>query len=382
MSQDVIVVGAGPGGSSAAITLARGGAKVLLLDRADFPREKTCGSGLSPNALDVADQLGVGEELRAQAAPIQSMKLVTPGGRAMVLTSNVNAVVLLRRDFDHLLQKRALAVGAEFKGGVRATELIREGGRVVGVRMADGTEHRAQYVLCADGAHSIFSTDPRPKRSISTLMGWWENADFIPGQIEMIFDKNVSPLYGWLFPESPTRVNIGICIEGQDERGEKTERNVREVFDRFLDDHYAGRLKRATQVGRLKGHPIVYTTWVSNCTAPGALHLGEAARITHNATGEGISHAMQSGVYAADAILSVLQRRATEDAAWRAYTWKHRRRFTAGFVGGHLLRAVVRTPLLDGMARAYHNPVIRGAAVRLLGSALAGASAREAGAAR
>jgi len=104
------------------------------------------------------------------------------------------------------------------------------------------------------------------------------------------------PLYGWLFPETKTRVNIGICMDGQGTSGEKTERNVRDVFARFVADHYAPRLRNATQIGKLKGHPISYTTWIEACTVPGALYVGEAARVTHNATGEGISQAMQSGL--------------------------------------------------------------------------------------
>jgi flavin-dependent dehydrogenase len=228
-------------------------------------------------------------------------------------------------------------------------------------------------VLCADGAHSIFSTDPRPKRSLSTLMGWWEGADFEPGQIEMIFDRQLAPLYGWLFPETETRVNIGICMEGQEPNGEKAQRNVREVFDRFLKDHFAGRLERARQLGRFKGHPIVHSTWVDHCTAPGALFLGEAARLTHNATGEGISQAMQSGIFAAEAASAVLLGQVREEVAWKRYLWQQRRRFTAGFLAGHALRAVVRSPLLDAVARAYHQPFIRRGVVRWLGSALAGA---------
>lgn len=102
------------------------------------------------------------------------------------------------------------------------------------------------------------------------------------------------------------------------------------MFRRFLDDHYGRRLSRATQVGAFKGHPIVYTTWVGHCVAPGALYLGEAARVTHNATGEGISHAMQSGIYAADAVADVLAGRTSEEEAWKAYVWKHRKRFTLG----------------------------------------------------
>ena len=378
MTLDVLVVGAGPAGTSAAVALAQRGVRnVLLLDRATFPRDKTCGSGLSPNAITLAEELGIGDELRRQSVPIQSVKVVTPGGRSMVLTSNASAVVLLRRTFDNLLLERARALGVTFEAGVRINDLLREGERIVGVRTADGREIRARFVLCADGAHSIFSTDPRPKRSISTLMGWWDGAEFEEGQIEMIFDRNVAPLYGWLFPEGGARVNIGICMEGARE-GTRADRNVRDVFARFLADHYEARLRHATQVGKLKGHPIVYTTWVSHTTAPGSLYVGEAARVTHNATGEGISQAMQCGIFAAQAVSDVLGGRVTEASAWRSYEWSHRRRFTAGFLAGHALRAVIRSPLLDGIAALYNEPAVRRGVVRVLGSALAGSSIRDA----
>jgi menaquinone-9 beta-reductase len=379
MMHNVIVVGAGPGGATAALRLASAGVRdVLLLDGATFPRDKTCGSGLSPTALALGDKLGIGDEIRSKATPVDSVRVTAPGGGSFVLASNAAAVVLLRREFDHLIVRKAQALGATLEGGVRVRELVREGGRVVGVRTADGREIRARYVLCADGAHSIFSADPRPKRSISTLMGWWDGADFTPRQIEMVFSKSVSPLYGWLFPESDTRVNIGICIDGQDADGKKTQRNVREVFRGFLDEHFGSKLARATQVGNLKGHPIVYTTWVGHCTTPGALYLGEAARVTHNATGEGISQAMQSGIYAADAAADVLAGRASEDEAWKRYVWQHRKRFTLGFLAGYAVRAAVRSGVLDAMAYAYDNPHVRRGVVRTLGSALAGSSVRDA----
>ncbi|MBS1151924.1 MAG: putative electron transfer oxidoreductase [Myxococcaceae bacterium] len=379
MPHDVVIVGAGPGGSAAALALAQRGVKdVLLLDRDPFPRDKTCGSGLSPNALKVLDGLGLGEEVRKLAYPIMSVRIVTPGGKQMVLASNAAAVVLLRRVFDNLLVEKAQSLGVKLTTGFRADRLIKDdSGRVTGVRSLDGVEHHGRFVLCADGAHSIFSTDPRPKRSISTLMGWWEDFAYAPGQLDMIFDKNVSPLYGWMFPEGPNRVNIGICVDGQDEEGQKSTRNLRQVFQRFLDDHYGPQLKQARPIGKWKGHPIVYTNWVGHCTAPGALFLGEAARITHNATGEGIYQAMQSGVFAADSVAQVLKGEKSEAKAWNGYVWEHRKRFTAGFLGGLALRAVVASPILDNVAGAYNHPTVRKAVVKLLGSALAGSSISE-----
>jgi flavin-dependent dehydrogenase len=190
----------------------------------------------------------------------------------------------------------------------------------------------------------------------------------------MIFDRNLSPLYGWMFPEDGERVNIGICMDGEDRDGKKTTRNVREVFQRFCDDHYGDRLRQARQVGRLKGHPISYTTWIDHTHAPGVIFLGEAARITHNATGEGIYQAMQSGVYAAEAAASVLRGRASFEEAMRVYTRACRRRFTTSFLVGHAVRALVATPLLDGIATLYNDARVRGAVTTVLASALAGST--------
>jgi flavin-dependent dehydrogenase len=192
----------------------------------------------------------------------------------------------------------------------------------------------------------------------------------------MLFDKNLSPLYGWLFPEDDTRVNIGVCIEGEGPGGEKTTRNVRDVFERFLDDHFRDRLRSARQIGRLKGHPIAYTTWISHTYAPGILYVGEAARITHNATGEGIYQAMQSGIYAADAAYAALSGEVTEREAMRRYTAACRRRFTVSFLVGHAVRGLVRTPILDGIAMLYNSPAIRSAVGGAFASALAGSSLR------
>ena len=379
---DALIIGAGPGGAAAAVSLAqRGITNVLLLDRDGFPRDKTCGSGLSPNAIAICDELGIGAEMKRLAYPIMSVRVVTPGGREMVLASDAAAVVCLRRHFDNLLVERAQKLGATLETPFLAQELIRENGRIVGVRSRDGKERRARYVLIADGAHSIFSMDPRPKRSISTLMGWWEDFDFVPGQLDMIFDKNVSPLYGWMFPEGNNRVNIGICIDGQDASGQKSQKPLRATFEQFLQDQYGEKLKKARPLGKWKGHPIVYTTWIGHCTAPGAIHLGEAARITHNATGEGIYHAMRSGTFAAEAVSAILGGTAEEKAQSR-YVWQQRKHFTSGFLGGWALRGLVQTPVLDVVARIYNEPRVRKTVVKLLGSALAGASVKDAASSR
>jgi menaquinone-9 beta-reductase len=385
MKKQVVIVGAGPGGSAAAVRLAQRGLRnVLLLDKDQFPREKTCGSALSPNGVQLIDSLDIGDAVREKGYVIRSLNLVTPGNRTFKLTTDQAAIILLRKHFDNLLVEKAKELGVEFRGNTKVTELVKSGGRVIGVRTKEGEVIEADLVIGADGAHSIFSDDPRPKRTISTLMGWWEGFPIEPNTIDMVFDKNLMPLYGWMFPETPERVNIGICMEGEDDENgrehdgrKKTTRNVREVFDQFLRDHYAEKLKGARQIGKLKGHPISYTTWIRNLTRPGFLYLGEGGRMTHNATGEGIYQAMQSGCFAAESVADVVQGVAGEEQAWQHYTRRCRQKFTGGFVMGHVIRGMLRTPLLEWIAAAYNNPTVRSVATWAVGSALAGSAAKE-----
>ena len=141
MSFDVAIVGAGPGGAAAAVALAQlGVTNVALLDREGFPRDKTCGSGLSPNALKLVQTLGIAAKVKELGHPINAVRIVTPGGRELNISSDAAAVVLLRRHFDHLLVERATSLGVTLKTPFRADAWIEDGGRVRGVRSFDGQE--------------------------------------------------------------------------------------------------------------------------------------------------------------------------------------------------------------------------------------------------
>ncbi len=379
MDTEILIVGAGPSGAAAAVRLGQLGFRdVLLVDRDRFPRNKTCGSGLSPAALHVAEALGIGPQVRRRANPVLTVRFVTPSGEVLRVPANSAAVILLRREFDNLLVERARTLGVRFRGGWRAMEAIEQSRRVVGVRGLEGEEIRARWTLFADGAQSLFSTDERERRHIDTLMGWWEGPDFEHGRLDMVFDAELSPLYGWLFPETATRVNIGICVDAQDEYRRKVPRDLRALFRRFLDRHFAPELRTARQIGALKGHPIVHTTWIANVSRPGALTIGEAARLTHNGTGEGISQAMQSGVFAAEAVASVARGQAAEPEAWRGYLHALRRRFTPEFATGHLLRELVADGMLDRLARTYNSASFQRAIHWIVGAALTGSISQEA----
>lgn len=352
---EVIIVGAGPAGLAAAIQLGRLGIKdVLIADRHDFPRDKTCGSALSPKGIKTLHRLDLQEEVAAHALWINGMRLVTPSGHDVQMVGKSDAAMICnRRVFDGIMLRRAQALGITFGPHMQVEHLLTRDDRVVGIQA--GTESvRARFTVVADGAKSRFALDRGPRRALQTIMGWWDNFPHDPGMIDMIFDPLVAPLYGWMFPETPTRVNIGICYEDP-----SLEKNGREIFQKFLDKYYADRLSQATQVGSWKGHPISYSTDVGRLTSAGRFVIGEAGRMTHPATGEGIYQAMNSGIEAANAIAAVLSGRKEEADAARDYEAACRSAYSASFRSGMVWRKFIQAGGLDVTARAAKLPFVQ-----------------------
>lgn len=363
---EVAIVGAGPAGTATAIALGQLGLKgVVLTDKHGFPRDKTCGSGVSPKGIKVLKALGVWPEVEREATWIRGMRLVTPGDQEATLSAGAafDAIVCKRRVLDHLLLKRAERLGVTFVPDCTATELIEQDGRVVGFRSRQGHEVRARYTVIAGGTHCKLTTRerPEPTRMIQAIMGWWEDVPYQANTIEMIFDKMIAPYYGWLFPESDRLVNIGITYEDV-----RHELKARELFQRFLDKHYAQRLTHAKQVGKWQGHPVAYDYHVGRLTSAGRIVVGEAGRMTHPATAEGIYQGMQSGMYAAQALSDVLSGRRSEFVAFRAYEWRCKAAFEASFVAGGLFRKLVRTPALDWLVAANRNAAVQSVTGKVL----------------
>src|SRR5262249_45843140 len=160
-------------------------------------------------------ELGVWSEVEPHSYRITGIRLVTPGGRESYQSAGdaVEAVVCQRRVLDHLILKRAQAAGGEFLPPFSADQLLLERGPVPRVKGKDGREVRGRTTVIAGGPHCRLVPERRPRKLIQAIMGWWEGVPFRSGHVEMLFDPDLAPYYGWLFPESDTRVNIGITYE-------------------------------------------------------------------------------------------------------------------------------------------------------------------------
>jgi geranylgeranyl reductase family protein len=371
---DVAIIGAGPAGTAAAAHLGQLGVKdVVLVDRHDFPRDKTCGSGISPKGIETLRQLGVWDDVQPQSYRISGIRIVTPNGHESWQSAGevAQAVVCNRRVLDNILLDRAKGFGVTFVPHFTASDLLKDGDRVVGFTDRKGRTVRARYVMVAGGSHCRVGVDTtRPRRVIQAIMGWWDGVPFRPHHVEMIFDKMVSPYYGWLFPEGNDRVNIGITYEDPVDAGSgrhpKDKKNARELFQRFLDKHYAQRLAHGSQVGAWKGHPVVYSYSIDRLASPGRIVIGEAGLMTHPATAEGIYQGMRSGMFGAEAVADVLGGRQTEALAMAEYEARCRRAFHLSFLGGAIFRAALKTPIMDWLVKAGETPLVGSATAKLM----------------
>jgi len=347
----VLVVGAGPGGSATALALRQAGLEVVLCDQARFPRDKICAGGLSPAAQRELQLLGVGERVLAEAHPLSQLRLFGPGGESWSLKQS-RSVVLPRRRFDALLVDAAVRAGARLEEGVRCTGLLAHGGRTVGIRTSSG-EREADAVVVATGVHAarpgaaLAPDAPLPRRFLAVERRF-DGPFFDPGAMEMVYARDLLPGYGWVFPESATRANVGICVD--ESHPERT--RLHDLLDRFLATHLHGRMSGARPADQVRGQPIAWRSTVPSLGAPGVVWVGEAAGLTSAATGEGIWHALRSG---REAALAITEAQGADDLA-RRYHRRVRRAFAGPLLGASAFSHAASTGVFPALVRLAYRP--------------------------
>ncbi len=366
---EVVVVGAGPAGSAMAYYLAQAGRDVLLVDKAGFPRDKTCGDGLTPRALGVLRHMGVLEQIAAAGCRIGAVRLYAPNGR--LVHSPVPAwgdlptflVVLPRFELDHMLLQHAQAAGARYRAKVEVTNVVREGEQVTGVE-AKGPEGpetiRARYVVVATGAGvglleraGLLAAPPQFGRAVR---GYYEGIGELTDAIEFHMHSVPLPGYAWVFPTSGTGANVG-AGDFTDKAHQRTRPTPRQALDNFMASPFvAGRMAGAKLQGAIKGYPLRFDFPTAQLAFPGLMLIGEAAGLVNPLTGEGIDYALESAEAAAETLLEALRRDEGAERAAERHTRALRQRFQRAFVTIIRVREVyLRAWLLNRAASAANR---------------------------
>jgi geranylgeranyl reductase family protein len=327
---DVAIVGAGPAGAAAALAARRRGASVLLLDRDDFPRDKACGDGIAPHALDVLADLGV-TGVPDGYPPVPVLHLAGPAGDAVARPLPRSAYTIPREVFDARLVEAATAAGAELgRHAVRRLE-VRADCVVVDRMLA------ARVVVGADGANSVvrraLGIAPNPDGHLALAIRGYAPAPPEDPELRIVTSSAGWPAYAWCFPIGDGRANVGY---GEVLRGRPVTRE--HLLDRLaalLPDLDLG------QATRFRAHHLPLSTRRPSPGRERVLLAGDALSLVNPLTGEGIFYAVLSGALAGEAAAEYGAAAAREgaDAASRyAQALRHR-------LGRHLRHSRVAAAL-------------------------------------
>ncbi len=359
----MLVVGAGPAGSIAALVLARAGADVALLDKARFPRDKACGDFIGPKGLQVLADLGVSEP---PGIDVGDMMVVGPTGRRVVLpcydgiTYPGRARAVTRTVLDDALRTAALEAGAIAVEG-RADLPLWSGTTLEGFALGSGGDLRADFVIGADGATSHVAQSAGLVDGPKVLWGFAVRC-YLEQRVELpaitLWEQtrwHGFAGYGWIFPSQGGGANVGVGIGTLADRqaGAGAVRALPAYLDHLVGLGLLDRVPSLPLPRRLGGW--LKMGMVGTSPASGrVLLVGDAAGLVNPLQGEGIAQAMTSGRAAAEAILGSAEGAAARYRHDLARTHLPYQRITAA---GHAA-LVARPRAISAAGRLLTAPVV------------------------
>src|SRR5262245_22853556 len=323
---DVLVVGGGPAGAATAFWLAKAGREVAVLERKTFPREKTCGDGLTPRAVRQLQDMGLEPVLAERFHRHDGLRALAHG-----ITLELDwpehpefpsyGYTVRRRDLDQLVAQHAVDAGATLQEGTEALRPVLDGGLVTGAIVKDkqtGTtrELHARFVVVADGANSRFGRALGTMRNRRypqgmAIRGYVESPNHADTMIESSLDVrdrhgNSLPGYGWIFPVGDGWINVGVGLLSTFRDYKSV--NTTHLMDEFVATRpaHGGTTEEAARTVPVGGRlpmagsvtPKVGPTWVV---------VGDAAGSINPFNGEGIDYAYETGRLAAELLDDTLR---------------------------------------------------------------------------
>lgn len=322
---DILIIGAGPAGSTAALALSKAGISSVLVDQATFPRDKICGDALSGKVVlalrrldsSLAAELFQHHDFNAS----HGVEFIAPNGKSLAVPfrKSINeqdppGFISRRIHFDNwLFNKAAAAPGVRTFTGMGLTKYELKNGNWTAYNGSGKPEFSAKLLLVADGAHSRFvrnylGVSPNEKHYCAGLRVYYKGVkDLSPeGFIELHFIKKILPGYFWIFPLPDGSANVGLGIRSDVVRRKKL--NLKQELKQIIEQHplIAPRFKDAIAEGSVNGYGLPLGSEKRSLSGDGYLLLGDAGSLIDPFTGEGIGNAMISGMKAAEIITPLI----------------------------------------------------------------------------
>jgi geranylgeranyl reductase family protein len=343
---DLLVVGGGPAGAAAATRAAAAGLSTLVCDKANFPRDKTCGDGLTAGALRLLERLGLDPAGLESFTPVRDVVLRSPSGRVVEVqlpADGLFAAVAPRAALDAALLELAASRGAQVRPGtaLEGLGLEPEG---VEATLSDGSSLRARYLVAADGVYSTVRKLVGASDGRRYLGEWHAFRQYFggvsDGRLWVIFEPDLLPGYAWVFPLGGGRANVGFGVPRRPGVPAGPMAGLwRDLLGRPALRRVLGEAARPEAPHR--AWPIPADLGRAPLAVGRVLFAGDAAGATDPMTGEGIAQALLSGIVAAEAVVA-----GESPAAVRArYTGAVRHHLAPDLRFARGLGRVLRSPL-------------------------------------
>lgn len=383
---DVIVVGAGPAGSATAFYLAQAGLDVLLLEKTRFPREKVCGDGLTPRAVQQLIQMGVDIDAPGWIRN-KGLRVVGGGHRFELdwpeLSSFPNfGLVRTRQDFDQIMAAHAVKAGARLMEGVNVTGPVLDdrSGHIVGVTTKDGATYRSRVVVAADGNSTRLALGMGLQRRADRPMGvavrtYFESPrhddDYLETWLELWDGDTLLPGYGWIFGVGDGTCNVGLGMLNTSDAFKTID--YRDLLKRWVRNMPAEwGYTEENMVGPIRGAALPMAFNRKPHYTRGLVLVGDSAGAVNPFNGEGIAYAMETGEIAAEVIARALTgtTAAQQERILRGYPQVLKDAYGGYFTLGRVFVEAIGRPgvMSFGTKHGLPHPRLMRFALKLLGN--------------
>ena len=378
ITTDVLIIGAGPAGTSAALFLAKKGINSVILEKEKFPRDKICGDALSGKTVEVLNKLdkNLVAELSANKKFLGSwgVTFVAPNGQALRVPfqtkkekKNAPGFISKRIDFDNWLAEKAQATtGIKLYEESEVRRYKREEGYIL-AEAKNGKVFKSKLVIACDGAYSSFAKSiggliTEPPHNCFGLRAYYKNVKGLDTEnfIELHFLKEFLPGYFWIFPLPDGGANVGVGMRADKMTAKKI--NLKKSFESILSNNpiMRERFAGAEAVGDIKQFGLPMGSKKRPLSGDNYMLCGDAAMLIDPFTGEGISNAMFSGYYAAIQAEKSLQQNNFSAAFMKQYDAELYGRLWSELLLSYRMQQLVSFPSLFNFVvkKANSNPLL------------------------